>query len=354
MLISLVAENFRFAGSGLAARSGFQGIPSCSCSLLDGIFAGLTKEGLSVTGNGAAGAPNLARVSAARRSETGNPGPGACQHIACGVPEAGKWVFYNNPILILASVLNVIIVTRNECFPVLHSAQPEGIVKGFVFPPSLNENYPYFDLVDLVWCLRLGPLGSCLSNEGHRRIEPRGMTTFILRRSGAWETSLLFNPITPFSSPMSHWHTSSTPPLDASGVFPWRLLDFLSSRRPSAQEELGNKRLDIACDLAMKNDAMISSHDMTIAKEKFTLWVVPLQSILESYEFILNAPQFYRDQGRVGIKKRPFQIYTSAGIRQSHQRRSPVYRGNSHFSQMAPARGQTRQAITCSYDLMTV
>jgi hypothetical protein len=81
---------------------------------------------------------------------------------------------------------------------------------------------------------------------------------------------------------MSHWHTSSTPPLDASGVFAWRLLDFLSSRRPFVQEELGNKRLENARDLAMKNDAMISPDDMAIVKEKITQWVVPLQSILGS------------------------------------------------------------------------
>jgi hypothetical protein len=81
---------------------------------------------------------------------------------------------------------------------------------------------------------------------------------------------------------MSHWHTSSAPPLDASGVFAWRLLDFLTSRRPSAQEELGNKRLDKARDLAMSNEAMISPHDMAIAKEKFTLWVISPQSILKS------------------------------------------------------------------------
>jgi hypothetical protein len=84
---------------------------------------------------------------------------------------------------------------------------------------------------------------------------------------------------------MSHWHTSSAPPLDASGVFAWRLLDFLSSRRPSAQEELGNKRLERARDLAMKNDAMISPSDMAIAKEKFTQWVVPLQSFIGAIEF---------------------------------------------------------------------
>jgi len=36
-------------------------------------------------------------------------------------------------------------------------------------------------------------------------------------------------------------HTSSAPPLDASGVFSWRLLEFLSNKRPCAQEELGNR-----------------------------------------------------------------------------------------------------------------
>lgn len=72
-------------------------------------------------------------------------------------------------------------------------------------------------------------------------------------------------------------HISSAPPLDASGVFAWRLLEFLSKRLPSSQEELGNKRLDKARDLAMRNEALISPHDLTIAKEKFMLWVLPSQ-----------------------------------------------------------------------------
>jgi len=70
-------------------------------------------------------------------------------------------------------------------------------------------------------------------------------------------------------------HTSSTPPLDASGVFAWRLLEFLSRRRPSVQEELANERLDKARDLAMRNETLISPHDLAIAKEKFMLWVLP-------------------------------------------------------------------------------
>lgn len=91
---------------------------------------------------------------------------------------------------------------------------------------------------------------------------------------------------------MSRWHTSSAPPLDASGVFAWRLLEFLSSRRPSAQEKLGNKRLDKARDLAMKNEAMISLQDMAIVKEKFTLWVVHLQTAehIGAIESMLNTP----------------------------------------------------------------
>lgn len=66
-------------------------------------------------------------------------------------------------------------------------------------------------------------------------------------------------------------HTSSAPPLDASGVFAWRLLEFLSNKRPSAQEELGNRRLDKARDLAVKNEVLIDPRDLAIAKDKFIL-----------------------------------------------------------------------------------
>jgi hypothetical protein len=54
------------------------------------------------------------------------------------------------------------------------------------------------------------------------------------------------------------------------------------SKRPSAREELGNKRLDVARNLALENKYLISPRDLQIAKEKFTLCVLPLQSIIES------------------------------------------------------------------------
>ncbi|KAI0294526.1 hypothetical protein BC826DRAFT_1104596 [Russula brevipes] len=60
-------------------------------------------------------------------------------------------------------------------------------------------------------------------------------------------------------------------PLDASGVLAWRLLEFMASKRPSAREELGNKRLDEARNLAIENKYLISPRDLEIAKEKFTL-----------------------------------------------------------------------------------
>lgn len=64
---------------------------------------------------------------------------------------------------------------------------------------------------------------------------------------------------------------------DASGVLAWRLLDFLSSKRPSAQEKLGNRRLDEARDLAEKNEDLISPSDLKIAKDKLLQCVQSLQ-----------------------------------------------------------------------------
>jgi hypothetical protein len=72
------------------------------------------------------------------------------------------------------------------------------------------------------------------------------------------------------------------PPLDASGVLAWSLLEFLASKRPSAREELGNRRLDEARKLAFENEHLISPHDLQIAREKLTQCVLPLQSIIES------------------------------------------------------------------------
>lgn len=68
-------------------------------------------------------------------------------------------------------------------------------------------------------------------------------------------------------------HITPGPTLDASGVLASRLLDFLSSKRPSAQEKLGDKRLDEARDLAQKNGDWISPSDMKIARDKVLLCV---------------------------------------------------------------------------------
>ena len=56
--------------------------------------------------------------------------------------------------------------------------------------------------------------------------------------------------------------------LNASGVLASRLLDFLSSQRPSEQEKLGDRRLDTARDLAQKNGDRISTTDLKIARDK--------------------------------------------------------------------------------------
>jgi hypothetical protein len=68
-------------------------------------------------------------------------------------------------------------------------------------------------------------------------------------------------------------HITPSPTLDASGVLASRLLDFLSSKRPSAQEKLGDRRLDKARDLAQKNGDRISPFDLKIARDKVLQWV---------------------------------------------------------------------------------
>ena len=64
---------------------------------------------------------------------------------------------------------------------------------------------------------------------------------------------------------------SSGPPLDASGVLTWRLLNFLASQRPSAQEERGDGRLDNARQLARDNQDVINPSDLEIVRERITL-----------------------------------------------------------------------------------
>ncbi|KAI0288785.1 hypothetical protein B0F90DRAFT_1799904 [Multifurca ochricompacta] len=64
---------------------------------------------------------------------------------------------------------------------------------------------------------------------------------------------------------------NSSPPLDASGVLTWKLLNFLAGQRPSAQQELGNRWLDDARNLATENEALLSPGDLEIVREKITL-----------------------------------------------------------------------------------
>jgi len=70
--------------------------------------------------------------------------------------------------------------------------------------------------------------------------------------------------------------TNAGPPLDASGVLVWKLLEFLSNKRPSAREELGNMRLHEARELALTDEAIISPDDLVVAKDKLMLCVVHL------------------------------------------------------------------------------
>jgi len=65
--------------------------------------------------------------------------------------------------------------------------------------------------------------------------------------------------------------TNAAPPLDASGVLVWKLLEFFSNKRPSAREELGNKRLHQARTLALANETIISPGDLEVVKDKLTL-----------------------------------------------------------------------------------
>ncbi|KAI0274582.1 hypothetical protein BGY98DRAFT_54401 [Russula aff. rugulosa BPL654] len=77
-------------------------------------------------------------------------------------------------------------------------------------------------------------------------------------------------------------HITPSPTLDASGVLASRLVDFLASKRPSAQEKLGDRRLDKARDLAQKNGDWISPSDLKIARDK-VLQCVPSRKAYPSY-----------------------------------------------------------------------
>jgi hypothetical protein len=70
---------------------------------------------------------------------------------------------------------------------------------------------------------------------------------------------------------MSESLSTSGPPLDASGFLTWKLLHFLASQRPSAQEKRGDGRLDDARNLALENQQLIGPSDLEIVRERITL-----------------------------------------------------------------------------------
>ena len=76
--------------------------------------------------------------------------------------------------------------------------------------------------------------------------------------------------ITQLKVPPKSWEGSG-PPLDASGVLTWKLLHFLASQRPSAQEARGDERLDDARNLARENEECISPNDLEIVGERIIL-----------------------------------------------------------------------------------
>ncbi|KAH9035123.1 hypothetical protein EDB83DRAFT_1775628 [Lactarius deliciosus] len=60
----------------------------------------------------------------------------------------------------------------------------------------------------------------------------------------------------------------SGPPLDASGVLTLKLLHFLVGQRPSAQEGLGDWRLDSARELVRDNETLINPSDLDIVRQR--------------------------------------------------------------------------------------
>jgi hypothetical protein len=99
-------------------------------------------------------------------------------------------------------------------------------------------------------------------------------------------------------------HTSSGPSLDASGVLASRLLEFLSNKRPKAQEKLGSRRLDEARELAQKYQASISPSDLKIAKDKFIQCVLSSQSASESCSMPVSASEIREGlESKTGITR---------------------------------------------------
>ncbi len=100
-------------------------------------------------------------------------------------------------------------------------------------------------------------------------------------------------------------HTIPGPTLD--GVLASRLLNFLASKRPSALEKLGDRRLDMARDLAQKNSDRISPSDLKIARDS-VLRCSPSPKAYSSHVLTLvSAAEFlqareYREQAKEALR----------------------------------------------------
>jgi hypothetical protein len=83
----------------------------------------------------------------------------------------------------------------------------------------------------------------------------------------------LRGPLEARERPKTRAISNPSPPLDASGFLTWKLLHFLDSLRPSAQEARGDDRLDDARKLATEN-RNISPSDLQIVMERIILYVL--------------------------------------------------------------------------------
>ncbi|KAH9045897.1 hypothetical protein EDB83DRAFT_1550700 [Lactarius deliciosus] len=80
----------------------------------------------------------------------------------------------------------------------------------------------------------------------------------------------------------------SGPPLDASGVLTLKLLHFLVSQIPSAQEGLGDRRLDSARKLARDNETLINPSDLDIVRQR----IIHTTEIKEGLESKRGLPRY--------------------------------------------------------------
>jgi hypothetical protein len=108
----------------------------------------------------------------------------------------------------------------------------------------------------------------------------------------------------------------------------WKPLEYRPNKRPLAQR-IHKRRPDEGQgtrNISQKNEASIKPPD---AKKVKFAEDAPLQYVLSSQSIMFERPLMRWKQDRVGIKRWPFEVTTSAGIRKVCQRGSSVCQG--HF-----------------------